>query len=96
MQLHDGELMALKPIGRKPGDGLRCFELFALRHGEQLFIGRSTNALLMAEIIPRDILTGQNIGWVEGAGGIVTEGEEEPSSYSRQPLNGLEETEEGY
>lgn len=54
-------------------------------------MGSSTSGLVKAEIIPRDILTGQNIAWVEGGEG-TDKGEEEPSSYSGQRLNGLEET----
>ncbi|KAK4693687.1 hypothetical protein P7C71_g3758, partial [Lecanoromycetidae sp. Uapishka_2] len=51
----------------KLGDEVRCFELFALRHGEKLFIGRSTSGLVRTEIVPRDVLTGENTGIGEGA-----------------------------
>ena len=51
------------------GKEVRCFELFALRHGEKLFVGKSTCGLVRAEMIPRDVLTGHDIGGVGGADG---------------------------
>lgn len=53
-------------------------------------IGRSTSGLAKADIIPRDVLTGQNTGGMEGA---ERTNEGESSSYGRQ-LTGLRETEQ--
>ena len=75
----------------KLGEEVRCFELFALRYGEKLYIGRSTTGLVKADIIPPDVLTGQNTGGEEGA--ETANEERDPSSYGTR-LNGLGENEE--
>ena len=76
----------------KLGEEERCFELFALRHGEKLYIGRSTSGLVRAEIVPRDVLTGQDTGGEQGAAG----GNEEKGNASAYggELNGMEKTEQ--
>ena len=76
----------------KLGDELRCFELFALRHGEKLYIGRRTSGLVKAEIVPRDVVTGENTSWEEGAEN-ANRSTGDQSSSSRD-LNGLGKTEE--
>ena len=76
----------------KLGDEVRCFELFALRHGEKLYIGRSTSGLVKAEIIPRSVVTGESTSGEEGAD-KANRSARDQGSYGRD-LDGLWRTEE--
>ena len=76
----------------KLGDEVRCFELFALRHGGKLHIGRSASGLVKAEIIPRDVVTGENTSEEERAGNAKRSTGDQ--SYYGRDLNGLGRTEE--
>lgn len=57
---------------------IRCLELSALRHGETLFVERSTRGSVRADIVSRDVLTGQNASGVERVGGTDNRGELKP------------------